>query len=518
MDIIYAVPLAVLAGGALGWFLNTRLGGSSLEAAKVRADGLLRTAQREGRKARQASVLEAQQEIGRLREKSDLDLRNRKRQAQKQERDLRGQHRSLAEQSDKLKLQEEALHEREGEHARAVEEVAEARRAADALIEEQNRRLERVSGMTQDEARRRLEANLKAQVRFESARMIKEIRDEAQRNADKEATKILALAVERAASEFSAERTVTQFPLPKAGELKGRIIGHEGKNIRAFEAATGIQLIVDEENETVSLSGYNPVGREIARRVLEKLVRDGNIHPKRIEELARRARKRLDEEMKKAGRDTLKELKLQGVDPEIVLLLGRLKFRTSYGQNVLQHSKEVAYLTGMMAAELRLDEKLARRAGLLHDIGKAIDYEQEGTHPEIGAEIGQRCGEDPRVVNAIASHHEDCEVLSPYAVLVMAADALSGARPGARRKSVAEYIQRIEQLEDLANTMKGVEQSYALHAGREIRVIAKSNMVDDARTDMLARDLAGKIQSEMDYPGKIKVTVIRETRAVEVAH
>jgi len=252
--------------------------------------------------------------------------------------------------------------------------------------------------------------------------------------------------------------------------------------------------------------------------VFTSLIRDGNIHPRRIEELHRRNQKRLDEEMKQAGVETLKELGIKGVHPEIVQLVGRLKYRTSYGQNVLLHSKEVAYFTGMLAAELGLDEKLARRAGLLHDIGKAIDYEREGTHPEIGAEIATKCGENDVVVNAIASHHEDCEVISPISVLVSAADSLSGARPGARRKSVAEYIRRIERLEDLANSFEGVEQSYALQAGREIRVIASAEKIDDAHLDMLAGDLAGKIQSEMDYPGKIKVTVIREHRAVEFAN
>jgi ribonuclease Y len=377
--------------------------------------------------------------------------------------------------------------------------------------------LESVSGLTREEARRLLLDNLRARTRLEAAAMIKEIKDEAQRSAEDEAAKIMALAVERAASDFSAERTVSHFDLPQGSDLKGRIIGHEGKNIRAFEKATGIQLIVDEESNSVTLSGYNPVRREVARRVLATLVKDGQIHPRRIEDLTKRNSRRLDEEMRRAGQEALRELGIKGLHGEMVKLLGRLKYRTSYGQNVLNHSKEVAYLAGMLAAELRMDEKMARRAGLLHDIGKAIDYEREGTHPEIGAEVATRCGEHPLVINAIASHHEDCEMLSPISVLVSAADSISGARPGARRKTVAEYIKRIEKLEELANSMEGVEQSYAIQAGREIRVIANSKMVDDARVDLLAGDLASRIQSEMDYPGKIKVTVIRETRAVEHA-
>jgi ribonuclease Y len=324
--------------------------------------------------------------------------------------------------------------------------------------------------------------------------------------------------MERMASDLSAERSVTHFDLPQGGQMRGRIIGHEGKNIKAFEQATGIQLILDEAGESVQLSGFNPVKREVARRVLQMLIKDGNIHPRRIEELTRRNLRRLEDEMKQAGEQTVKEMGIKGVQPEMVKLLGRLLYRTSYGQNVLLHSKEVGFLTGMMAAELGLDEVVARRAGLFHDIGKAVDYEREGTHPEIGAEVATRCNEHWEVVNAIAAHHEDIEVTTPITVLVATADALSGARPGARRKSVAEYIRRIEQLEGLANSMDGVDQSYALQAGREIRVIANTELVDDARIDLLAHDLARRIESEMDYPGKIKVTVIREMRAQEVAH
>jgi ribonuclease Y len=405
---------------------------------------------------------------------------------------------------------EKSVAERDEALSLAEQEIAD-------LAELHNQRLSEVAEMSQDEARRQLLANLKAQTRLDAAQMMKEIKDEAQRTAEGEGVKIIALALERMASDVSAERTISVFELPKGTELLGRIIGQEGKNIRAFEHATGIQLVIDEEARTVTLSGYNPVKREVARRVLESLVADGNIHPRRIEELTRRNARRLEDEMRRAGVETVKELGLRGVHPEIALLLGRLKYRTSYAQNVLQHSKEVAYLTGIMAAELRLDEQLARRAGLLHDIGKAIDYEREGTHPEIGAEVATKHGEHEVVINAIASHHEDCEVTSPISVLVSAADSLSGARPGARRKTVAEYIKRIEKLEELANSMKGVEQSYAIQAGREIRVIARSREVDDAQVDLLATDLAARIQSEMDYPGKIKITVIREIRASETA-
>lgn len=514
---VLTVVVAALAG-LLGWVLNNRFGVRSVEAARARTDESLRAARREAEKIKHRAMLEAKQQVLEQREKAERDLRSRKGQLAKRERDLRAHQDELQDRRSKLERAEEQLAEREAQLSETETELAATRGKLEELIEHQNTRLEAVSEMSREEARRTLLSNLQAQTRLEAASMIKEIRDEAQRNAESEAVKITALAVERAASDFSAERTISYFDLPEGSDLKGRIIGQEGKNIRAFEKATGIQLLVEEDSNRITLSGYNPVNREIAKRVLEVLIKDGNIHPRRVEELTRRKRKRLEEEMRRAGQETLKELGIRGAHPEIVKLVGRLKYRSSYGQNVLLHSKEVAYLTGMLAAELRLDEKLARRAGLLHDIGKAIDYEREGTHPEIGAEVASKHGEDPIVVNAIASHHEDCEVISPISVLVSAADSLSGARPGARRKTVAEYIKRIEKLEELANSMEGVEQSYAIQAGREIRVIAKSKQVDDARAELLAEDLSTRIQAEMDYPGRIKVTVIRELRAVGYAH
>jgi len=513
-----SAALALLAGAAAGWFLNNRLGRGSIEATKQRVDELLRAARREGEKAKRDLLLAAKEEALAQRNKAEQDLKSRRGQLLKRETDLQAAQRALAEREQALTRAAAEAQESESRLAAREKEVERTRGQAERLLEEQNEALERLSRMSRDDARRQLLANLRAQTRFEAAGLIKEIKDEAKRTAEQEATKILALAIERAASDVSAERTVTTFKLQEGSELRGRIIGHEGKNIRAFEQVTGIQLLIDEEANSVTLSGYHPIRREIARRVLETLVKDGNIRPRRIEELARRNARRLEEEIKRAGQEALKELGIRGVHPEIVRLLGRLAFRSSYGQNVLLHSKEVAYLTGMLAAELRLDEALARRAGLLHDIGKAIDYEREGTHPEIGAEVAQRCGEPAEVVNAIASHHEDCEMTTPLSVLVAAADAISGARPGARRQTVAQYIKRIEKLEELAGSMEGVESCYALQAGREIRVIARPSKVDDAQVDLLAADLAARIQNEMDYPGKIKVTVIRELRAVEYAH
>ncbi|MDH3627606.1 MAG: ribonuclease Y [Acidobacteriota bacterium] len=517
LSLIITGLAAAFIGGFFGWLLNNRFGVRSLAATKMRTDEQLRSARRASEKLRRRVELEAKESILGQKEKFDRDLRSRKGQLAKRERDISAAQQGLQDTEGQLKREEEKLTQRQAAmndlEAAAQGKLEEAERTFD----EQTDKLASVSGMTREEARRQLLANLKVQARLDAVTMVKEIRDEARKGADAEAQRILAMAVERAASDFSSERTISMFDLPEGSDLKGRIIGQEGKNIRAFEAATGIQLLIDEEANKITLSGYNPVKREIARRVLTTLVKDGHIHPKRIDDLTKRNTRRLDDEMRKAGQETVKELKLKKVHPEIVKLLGRLRYRTSYGQNVLNHSKEVAYLTGMLAAELRLDEREARRAGLLHDIGKAIDYEREGTHPEIGAEVATQCGESDAVVNAIASHHEDCEMTTPISVLVSAADSLSGARPGARRKTVAEYIKRIEKLEELANDMKGVDQSYAIQAGREIRVIAKSRQTDDAQVEMIASDLAGKIQSEMDYPGKVKVTVIRELRAVEHA-
>ena len=516
--LVFEGVLAIVAGAGIGWFLNNRLGARSLESARKRSDEMHRSALRDAEKAKRSAILEAKEEILAQKNKADRDFRSRNGQILKRERDLKQSRQDLVDQEAEIARQKDLLQETEQALVVREQELEGGREELQRLLEEENLQLERVAGMSRDEAMRQLLNNLRAEARFEAAGMIKEIKDEAQRVAESEAVKIISLAIERSASEVSSERSVTTFALPGGSQMRGRLIGHEGKNIRAFESSTGIQLLLDEQAGTATLSGFHPVKREVARRVMELLIKDGNVHPKRIEDLTRRYARRLDDEMRRAGEDALKEMGIDEVKPEMVALLGRLLYRTSYGQNVLQHSKEVGYLTGMMAAELGLDGRLAKRAGLFHDIGKAVDYEREGTHPEIGAEVATRCGEDWQVINAIAAHHEDCEVTTPVTILVAAADALSGARPGARRKSVAEYIRRIEQLETIANDTEGVDHSYALQAGREIRVIAKSAIVDDARLDLLASDIAQKIQSEMDYPGRIKVTVIREVRAVEVAH
>jgi ribonuclease Y len=411
--------------------------------------------------------------------------------------------------------QECETRERDGETARA--ETARDRDRLKRAGQDLNQRLSTIAGFTVEDARQALLGDLRQEVRFESARLIREAREEAQKKAEVEAGKIVSLAIERTASDWSAERSVSSFPLAN-DKLKGRIIGHEGKNIRAFEKATGVQLLMDDQPGAVVLSCFNPIKREVAKLTLERLLKDGNISPQRIDDLVARSQRRVEELMLRAGQEALRELGITGVHPEMVRLLGRLRYRTSYGQNVLMHSIEVAKLTAIMASELRLDGTLAKRAGLFHDIGKAIDFEREGTHPEIGVEVATRYNEHPIVINAIGSHHDDVEVIHPISVLVSAGDAISGSRPGARRKTVVDYVKRIEQLEGLANGTEGVEQSYAIQAGREIRVIARPERIDDDRMALLAADLAKKIQAQMEYPGRIKVTVIREMRATEVAH
>src|SRR5437867_419921 len=512
---IVAALTAVVAF-VVAWQLQVRLSKGAVATARRESEELRSSARRDAERIRREVQVTARAEALAAKERIEAQASGRIAEAQKAEKEKRSRDQRLRDRDKDLRKKEQGLEERERGYAAREAELAGRESEIERLHREENERLERVAGLTQEEAKRLLLSNIRSETRFEAAGMIKEIKDEAQKNAEAEAKKIMSLAIERLASEFSAERNVTVFPLTNPN-LKGRIIGHEGKNIRAFEKTTGIQLVVDDNPEAVVLSGFNPVKREIARRTLEKLLKDGNINPQRIEEMTAKSTRAVEETMLRAGNETVKEMGIKNIHPEIVKLLGRLKYRTSYSQNVLEHVKEVAYLTGIMAAELGLDQKLAKRAGLLHDIGKAIDYEREGTHPEIGEEIGRRYGEHEIVVNAIASHHDDCEVISPISVLVAAADALSGARPGARRKTLQDYVKRVEKLESLANSIDGVEQSYAIQAGRELRVICHHQKIDDAHAALLASDLAKRIQAEMDYPGRIKVTVIRETRAVEYA-
>ncbi|MET0642782.1 MAG: ribonuclease Y, partial [Candidatus Binatia bacterium] len=386
----------------------------------------------------------------------------------------------------------------------------------DRQVDEARKQLEQVAGMTREEAKRNLIDQMVEEAKHDSAKRIRVVEEGAKEDAVRKSQKIIALAIERLAGDFVAERSVTVVPLPN-DELKGKIIGREGRNIRALEAATGIDLIVDDTPETVVISGHNPIRREIARLSLEKLISDGRIHPGRIEEIVRKSEQELEEAIREAGQKAIFDVGIHGVHPEIIKLLGRLKYRYSYAQNVLLHSIEAAFICGMMASELGLNEKQARRAALLHDIGKAVDHEVEGSHAIIGAELARKYGESPKIVNAIAAHHEDVKAETILAPLVDAADALSGARPGARREMMESYVRRLEELERITNSFRGVEKSYAVQAGREIRIMVQHDIVSDDEASRMARDIARKIETEMTYPGQIKVTVIREMRSVDYA-
>jgi len=506
-----------LLGGVCVWFLRHRLVRASAGTVRSESREVAGRALQDSEHQKREALLQNREEWLKSKARLEQDLQTRVREAEKQSQAHAERESALSERDARLRSRERTLDQRERDVRQSEGEARKERDRVRRLADDLNVQLSRVSSLTCEDAKQMLLTNMRQEVRFEAAKMIREAREEAQKKAESEACKIVSLAIERTASEWTAERSVTSFQLPN-DKLKGRIIGHEGKNIRAFEKATGVQLLIDEQPDTVVLSCFNPIRREVARLTLERLIKDGNIHPKRIEELVQKNQRRVDEQMLRAGQEALRELGITGVHPELVRILGRLRYRTSYGQNVLMHSIEVAKLTAIMASELRLDGMMAKRAGLFHDIGKAIDFEREGTHPEIGVEVATRYNEHPVVVNAIGSHHEDVDVTHPISVLVSAADAISGSRPGARRKSVVDYVRRIEQLEGLANEMEGVEQSYAIQAGREIRVIARPEKVTDDQLALLASDLAKKIQTRMEYPGKIKVTVIREMRATATAH
>ena len=517
LTLIGVIAASCLVGVLVGWLTNSSLGRRALTRARSEAEEIVRQAQQDAEHRQKEARLAAREELRRSRRRADREFRDKKARLNRSQASLKKTQQQLDDHQAQLEASQREVSARSEVAQEREAELARQQSGLEALLAEEKALLERITGVSREEALHMVLERVRKESRLQAARIIREGREEAQRTAEQEAQKIMALAVERLASDFSTNRTVATVTLTDE-KLKGRLIGHEGKNIKAFEAATGMQLIVDDTPNQVTVSGFHPIKREIARLSLEKLLKDGNIHPRRIEETVRKMRRRNSSVMRRAAEDTLKELHIKKVHPEMINLLGRLRFRTSYGQNVLEHSKEVAYFTGIMATELGLDEGLARRAGLFHDIGKAIDYEREGTHPEIGEEVARRYDEPPIVVNAIASHHEDCEPISPISILVAAADALSGARPGARRKSLADYIRRVEALESIATSMDGVTNAYAIQAGRELRVIAHHDKISDEMSAVLATDIARRIEEEVDYPGKIKVTVIRERWAQQVVN
>lgn len=480
-----------------------------VEALEKEAEAVLENAKREAEATKKESILEAKEEVHRLRNDLERDSRERRNEIQRLERRLIQREESLDKKGDLLEKKEETINKR-------IQEVDQMEADVQELHTKRREELERIANLTSEEGRKILLDEIRKEISHDAAMMIKDIESKAKEEADKKAREIVTTAIQRCAADHVSESTVHVVALPN-DEMKGRIIGREGRNIRTLETLTGVDLIIDDTPEAVILSSFDPVRREIAKIALEKLIVDGRIHPARIEEMVERATKDVENDIKEEGEQAALETGVHGIHPEITKLLGRLKYRTSYGQNVLKHSIEVSYLAGLMASELGLDVNLAKRAGLLHDIGKVVDQEQEGPHALIGGDMAKKYHESPLVVNAIAAHHGDVEMLSLEAILVQAADAISAARPGARRETLEAYIKRLEKLEEIANSYEGVEKSYAIQAGREIRIMVKPEHLDDAGTVELARSLAKSVEEQLEYPGQIKINVIRETRAVDFA-
>ncbi|KKB71762.1 ribonuclease [Bacillus glycinifermentans] len=500
----------------VGYYVRKIIAEAKISGARNAAEQILGDAKRDAEALKKEALLEAKDEIHTLRIEAEQEVRERRNELQKQENRLLQKEENLDRKDESLDKREAMLEKKDHSLNERQQHIEEMESKVDEMIRKQQSELERISSLTRDEAKQIILDRVEKELSHDIAIMMKETENRAKEEADKKAKNILSLALQRCAADHVAETTVSVVNLPN-DEMKGRIIGREGRNIRTLETLTGIDLIIDDTPEAVILSGFDPIRRETARIALDKLVQDGRIHPARIEEMVEKSRREVDDYIREMGEQTTFEVGVHGLHPDLIKILGRLKFRTSYGQNVLKHSMEVAFLTGLMAAELGEDVTLAKRAGLLHDIGKAIDHEVEGSHVEIGVELATKYKEHPVVINSIASHHGDQEPTSIIAVLVAAADALSAARPGARSETLENYIRRLEKLEEISESYEGVEKSFAIQAGREVRIMVKPDSINDLEAHRLARDIRKRIEDELDYPGHIKVTVIRETRAVEYA-
>lgn len=512
MSGFFTFLIALLLGVGGGMLLRRKLD----ESQKQTAQQILDEARKEADGLRKEAKIQAKDEVLQAKEKWEEEARGLRKELQNQEKRLTQREENLERKLSQVEKREEQLAQQESKVEKQRQQLEEQQQQLDDLMAQQRQKLEDIAQMTAEEAKKSLVDAMVSEARHDAAKQVKQIEDEARENASKKAKEILSLAIQRYAGEYVAEKTVSSVALP-SDEMKGRIIGREGRNIRAIEAATGIDLIIDDTPEAVIISTFNPVRREVARLSLERLVSDGRIHPARIEEVVQKAQQEVETSIREAGEQATFDVGVHGIHSEVVKLIGRLKYRTSYGQNILKHSIEVAFLCGVMASELGLNVKQAKRAGLLHDIGKAVDHEVEGSHALIGADLARKYNESKEIVHAIAAHHEDEPPQSILAILVQAADALSGARPGARREMLETYVKRLEDLERIGGNFAGVESCFAIQAGRELRVMVTSNQIDDNEAAVLSREIAHQVEEEMTYPGQIKVNVIRETRSVEYA-
>jgi ribonuclease Y len=519
LDIIILIPMAVVLVALafyFGWVFNSRIGKKSLLSAEDKAKQMVADAQKESNNLKREKLLEVKDEWYKKKMEFDAEINQKRQKIHNLEKQLTSREENIEKKFDLVIKKEKDTKELEKELQESKKDLDVRLQELTKLEAEQNEKLERISGLTTEEAKRMLMENMVNQAKTDVAVTVKEIHDQAKAEAKRDAQKVIVQAIQRTAADHSIETTVSVVQIQN-DDMKGRIIGKEGRNIRSFEAATGVDVIVDDTPEAVILSSFDQFRREVARVSLERLISDGRIHPARIEEVVEKVKQELEEEMIREGENTILQLGLHNMHQELIKHIGKMRYRSSYGQNLLQHSVEVAYLTGIMAAEVGLDVNLAKRAGLLHDVGKTVDKSVEGPHALLGYDLTKKFKEHPIVVNAVGSHHEDIEMEHPIAPLVQAADAISGARPGARREPLEGYVKRLETLEALAKSFEGVAKTYAIQAGREVRVVVEHDKIDDVVADKLSHDIAAKIEEEMEYPGQIKVTVIREVRKISYA-